>query len=97
MGAPPLTLALLFLGSLFMIFSLAYGDGAYKLIVVEWWAMAFAVIMGAQRLVTRARPGRQKPGLPSSPRCPTFMKRIVSVSVRARLQNGFALDELADV
>jgi|GEM_PF-3274749 len=41
-------LALFLLGSLFMIFHLAYSYGAYKFIVLNWWGMSLIVVLGIQ-------------------------------------------------
>lgn len=43
----------LFLGSLLMIFVARYGYGAYKLLLLDWWAISFALVTGGQWLVDR--------------------------------------------
>ena len=45
------TLLVLFAGALYMIFGQEYSYGAYKLILLNWWAMAFAIILGVHRLL----------------------------------------------
>lgn len=44
------TIVLLFVGSLVMIFLSAYSYGAYKFILLDWWGISFAVIMGIRFL-----------------------------------------------
>ena len=45
------TLIVLFAGSLYMIVVQKYSYGAYKLILLNWWAMVFAVILGVDKLL----------------------------------------------
>ena len=45
------TLIVLFAGSLYMIVGQEYSYGAYKLILLNWWAIAFAVILGVDKLL----------------------------------------------
>ena len=45
------TFIILFAGALYMIFGQEYSYGAYKLILLNWWAMAFAVILGVDKLL----------------------------------------------
>ena len=49
------TLIILFAGALYMIFGQEYSYGAYKLILLNWWAMAFAVILGVDKLLALPR------------------------------------------
>ena len=45
------TLIVLFAGAFYMIFGQEYSYGAYKLILLNWWEMAFAIILGVHRLL----------------------------------------------
>jgi len=49
------TLIILFAGALYMIVGQEYSYGAYKLILLNWWAMAFAVILGIDKLLALPR------------------------------------------
>ena len=46
------TIVMLFSGAMLMIFRAAYPYGAYKFILLNWWGMAWAVVVGADLLST---------------------------------------------
>ena len=57
------TLMVLFAGALYMIVGQDYSYGAYKLILLNWWAMAFAIIIGVEKLFVLSGPQGKFRGL----------------------------------
>ena len=56
------TIAILFVGSLRMIFHWAYSYGAYKFILLNWWGMSLAVLLAAGALISRLRVSKYRWG-----------------------------------
>ncbi len=49
------TIIILFGGALLMIFKLRYSYGAYKIILLNWWAVAFVATLGVNKLLESQR------------------------------------------
>ena len=67
------TLIVLLAGALYMIVGQEYSYGAYKLILLNWWAMAFAVILGVDKVLALPRRRGRFKGLTTGSALCVFM------------------------